>query len=107
MICQYGITLVTTYGIFVLMSWLALTILPKEFERQPWLFDRKWKRALWTLSCLFFLPGLITIVKLPCFAFGEIKSFIMGRDDKIRRNDRKDNVTDIEGDGNGKGQEKD
>lgn len=60
----------------VLISILILTDIPREFEKNLKLINKKWKRILWTLSCLLFTPMLMTAMKGPLFVCNEIRNFI-------------------------------
>jgi hypothetical protein len=47
-------------------------------KKYPSLIDKRWKRILWILSCLFFIPILL----IPCFALDAIKEFLEGPKEK-------------------------
>lgn len=66
-----------TYVVFVWLSIETMTSIPEEFERNPWLIDKKWKRALWIISCLIYTPLWILASRAPRYLFSEIKDFIM------------------------------
>ena len=71
--------LIFVYLMFVLMSFLFLTGLYSGFRlRRPYLADKRWKRTLWLISCLAFIPLIISLVQLPFFILGEMKRFIKG-----------------------------
>jgi hypothetical protein len=70
--------LLLAYAGLVLMSIMVLTVIPKEFERMPWLVNKKWKRVLWLLSCFILLPPAVVILRLPFFVVQEINKFIRG-----------------------------
>ena len=70
--------LLFAYAGLVLMSIMVLTVIPKEFERTPWLVNKKWKRILWVLSCFIMLPLVVVILRIPYFVVQEIKRFIRG-----------------------------
>lgn len=74
--------LIIYFSLF-LLSFLMLTGIVREFEQKyPLLVNRKWKRMLWLISCLLFIPLFIVWVKLPFFILDEIKTFLGGRNDK-------------------------
>jgi hypothetical protein len=64
------------YLSLVLISILILTDIPREFEKNPKLINKKWKRILWTLSCLLFAPILMIAMIWPLFVGSEIRNFI-------------------------------
>jgi hypothetical protein len=66
------------YSALTLLSIAILTEVPEELERNKWLINKKWKRALWVMSCLLLLPLLIIGSKAPRFIFEIIMDFIMG-----------------------------
>ncbi len=51
-------------------------------ERHPSFIDKRWKRVLWLLSSIFFIPILALI---PYFAIQAIKEFISGDEGKEKR----------------------
>jgi hypothetical protein len=60
-----------------------LTGIVREFEQKhPFLVNRRWKRMLWLISCLFFIPLFIVWVKFPFFILDEIRAFLGGRNAK-------------------------
>jgi hypothetical protein len=83
---------VSFYPLFLIASFFALTVLPKEFARNPWLIDRKWKRVLWVVSCLFFVPFMVIFFTIPRFIFSEIRGFITGAEDTGNKKGR--NIND-------------
>lgn len=65
------------YFILVLISLLTVNTVAREFEKKrPSLIDRKWKRVLWFLSCLIFVPVFVMTVNIPVFILGEVKEFV-------------------------------
>jgi len=71
--------LIFVYLMFVLLSFLFLTGLYNDFRlRRPHLIDRQWKRVLWLISCLAFIPIFIFMIVLPSFLLSELKRVIKG-----------------------------
>lgn len=71
------------YFSMVMISFLMLTSIVREFEQKHTsLVNRRWKRMLWLISCLFFIPLFIVWVKFPFFILDEIRAFLGGRNDK-------------------------
>ncbi|MDA8090117.1 MAG: hypothetical protein M0Z61_07835 [Nitrospiraceae bacterium] len=58
----------------VAFSAFCLTVLP--FEKHPRLVDRTWKKVLWALSCLLFIPYLAYMTTVPSFLADEAKRFL-------------------------------
>ncbi len=72
----------TTYFSIVIISMLTLKGVVREFEKKnPSLINRRWKRILWVISCLMFIPLFIMATKIPGFMLNEIREFIEGRKD--------------------------
>lgn len=94
MIDKQGVTFITVglYATSLIASFFVLTIFHKEFERSPWLINKKWKRALWIASCFMFVPLLVIVFRLPRFIFSEIRDFLMGNDDNT--NGKRRNIND-------------
>jgi len=65
------------YALTILLSVYILTDVPEELEHNPGLINRKWKRALWVMGCLVFLPILIVASRGPRSICREIKEFII------------------------------
>lgn len=71
------------YFSMFLLSFLMLTDIIREFEQKyPSLVNRRWKRMLWLISCLLFIPLVIVWVKFPFFILDEIRAFLGGWNDK-------------------------
>ena len=66
--------LVAGYLVWVAFSALCLTVLP--FEKHHRLVDRTWKKVLWALSCLLFIPYLAYMTTVPSFLAGWAKRFL-------------------------------
>jgi len=75
------------YAALALLSIAVLTEVPDELERNKWLINKTWKRALWVMSCLLLMPLLIIGSRGPRCIFGIIKDFIMGENINGREND--------------------
>jgi len=69
-------TIVIYFGL-MLISILILTSEPKEFKHGSGLVNRKWKRILWTLSCLLFVPLIMVAMRGPRTLWREIEDFIV------------------------------
>jgi len=78
---------VIIYVVFVWLSIEGMISVLEEFEHNPWLIDRRWKRALWIISCLIFTPLLILASRAPRYLFSEIKDFIIGSNAACEEND--------------------
>lgn len=71
------------YFSMFLLSFLMLTSIVSECEQKyPSLVNRWWKRMLWLINCLFFIPLCIVFINFPSFILGEIKTFFEGSNDK-------------------------
>lgn len=85
--------IIAGYLAIVLFSFLCLTSL----EPGQGLIDKRWKRIRWLLSCLLFIPYLITMAGFPRFVIGEVRKFLSGGKNVIEENrqdinrDRKEN----------------
>lgn len=72
----------TTYFPMLLISLLMLKGVSREFEKKNTsLINRRWKRILWLIGCLLFIPLFIMAAKIPGFILNEIREFIEGRKD--------------------------
>lgn len=79
--------IIAAYLALVLFSFLYLTSLALELkEKHPWLIDRRWKRILWLLSCLLFIPYLVTMAGFPRFVIEEVRKFLSGGKDLTEKN---------------------
>ncbi len=69
--------IVAGYSAMVLVSFLFLTSMTAQLEEKyPWLMDKGWKRILWLLSCLMFIPYLVLMAGFPSFLIEELKKFL-------------------------------
>ena len=60
----------------VFMSFLYLTGMVLDYElHHPPLVNKKWKRVLWLLSCLLFIPLVVFMAGLPGYIVSELKRF--------------------------------
>ena len=71
------IFLTLAYVVFVLASfvWLVGNVEDVLEQEYPKLIDKKWKRLLWLISCLLFIPYLVTMTGFPVYVIGEIRRF--------------------------------
>ena len=70
----------------VSFSALCLTVMP--FEKHPRLVDRTWKKVLWSLSCLLFIPYMVYLTTVPSFLAEEAKRFLsLVKEEKTGAND--------------------
>lgn len=69
------VSIIFVYFGWVMISFFLLSRMADEIkEKHPSLIDKQWKRVLWLLSSLLFIPILI----IPCFALNAIKEFLLG-----------------------------
>jgi len=74
--------LIIYFSLF-LLSFLMLTGIVREFEQKyPLLVNRRWKRMLWLISCLLFIPLFIVWMKFPFFILDEMRAFLGGKNNK-------------------------
>lgn len=73
---SYG-WMIAGYIAMVLFSFLFLTAFgPELAEKHPQLMDKGWKRVLWLLSCLLFIPYIVIMAGFPSFLIGELRKFL-------------------------------
>ena len=85
----YIIFIVIAYVIFVLASlaWLLGPIEDVFEERYPKLIEGRWKRILWLLSCLLFIPFPASLLWLYSIIADDVKRFISRGTDEEDRNE--------------------
>jgi len=70
------------YPFWVMVSFFILSRMSEDMkEKCPSLIDKRWKRVLWLLSCLLFIPLLL----IPISVLGAVKEFITGEEDKDKK----------------------
>ena len=76
--------MIAGYIAMVIFSFLLLVGLAMDFEQKhPSLINKKWKKVLWLLSCLFFIPYLVFISGFPSFFKEATKRFFsIGKENK-------------------------
>lgn len=80
---QFTIIMIAAgYLLGVVLSFVALTRIEDDLkQRCPSLMDRRWKRILWLLSCLLFIPLFLILL----FVLDIVKEFISGDGPKQRQ----------------------
>lgn len=69
------VSIIIIYLGWALITFFLLSRMEEDIRKKwPSLIDKRWKRVLWLLSCLLFIPILI----IPCFALDAIKEFLTG-----------------------------
>ncbi|MDA8091928.1 MAG: hypothetical protein M0Z52_12290 [Actinomycetota bacterium] len=85
--------IIAGYFAMVIFSFLYLTGLQFVIEeKHPRLIDKRWKRILWLMSCLLFIPYLITMAGFPSYLVREGRRFLSQnqKEDKKKQDKKED-----------------
>lgn len=70
------LSIIIIYFGWAIISFFLLSHMEEDIRKKyPSLINKRWKRILWLLSRLFFIPILI----IPFFALDSIKEFLEGK----------------------------